>query len=276
MPNAPEIFKRRNSLLHLWCMLYAFDRTVQKNRFEVKSNPFFPMKENDSRGPRHGPQQWQYDHWKAKHATRGLKRGYYDSIVHRWHADKRYRESQWNIGWTEEYCRYLDLQATVDIKYIATWPERSRYHNMLVFKLEDEKDSGKMSHRDDFQSCSPITCCSRTPRKKEGKTPVFRSRTEKDNCRSMRSCDQNLEWQSWYYWEICDRKRHLHLRHPGNLKNGKNDINGKSDKIGMDGTNGYRFPELPKSLCTFLCQSVVFFKNISRTDISECRARDGE
>ena len=77
-----------------------------------------------------------------------------------------------------------------------------------------------------------------------------------------------------------DRKRHLHLRHPaGNLKNGKNDINGKSDKIGMygrNGTNGYRFPELPKSLCKFLCQSVVFFKNISRTDIRECRARDGE
>ena len=35
-----------------------------------------------------------------------------------------------------------------------------------------------------------------------------------------------------------DRRRRLHLRQLGvNLKSGKNDMNGKNDKIGMDGGN---------------------------------------
>ena len=69
-----------------------------------------------------------------------------------------------------------------------------------------------------------------------------------------------------------DRRRHLHLRQPGgNLKNGKNDMNGKNDKIGMDDGNGkneYTFPE-PLEILQVSC----IFSN-SRTDISECRARD--
>ena len=83
-------------------------------------------------------ERWQYDHWRAKDATRGVFRTNYHSILHRWHTDKRYQESQWNHGWTEAYCGYLDYLATIDISHIALWPERSRYHNMLVLKLQIE------------------------------------------------------------------------------------------------------------------------------------------
>ena len=81
------------------------------------------------------------------------------------------------------------------------------------------------------------------------------------------------------------RRRHLHRQRHGGIRNmgknpnyGENDINGKNYKICMDGRNGTnecRFLELPKSLCQFICQSVIFLLDITRTDTSECRARDG-
>ena len=60
MHNVPEILKRRNNLLHMWCVSCAVART--------------------DRGPRHGPKQWQNDHWKAKDAKRELGRGDYTSL----------------------------------------------------------------------------------------------------------------------------------------------------------------------------------------------------
>ena len=54
-----------------------------KNRFEIMSNPFYFMKEEDSRGSRHGPQQWQYDHWKAKDAKKGTQNREYETVLHR-------------------------------------------------------------------------------------------------------------------------------------------------------------------------------------------------
>ena len=76
-----------------------------------------------------------------------------------------------------------------------------------------------------------------------------------------------------------DRRRHLHLGQPGgNPNTGKNDTNGKDDKIGTDGRNGtheYGLPEPPSHFAIFFASHSYFFKN-SRTDNSECRARDGE
>ena len=75
------------------------------------------------------------------------------------------------------------------------------------------------------------------------------------------------------------RQRHVGVRYIGkNSNNGKNGINGKSDKIGTDlrnGTNEHRPLESLFLLAFFFCQSVVFLLDISRTDTSECRARDG-
>ena len=106
-----------------------------KNRFEITSNPSHFIKETHS-GGRHGPEQWQYDHWKARDATKGLTKRGYDSIVHRWLTDPQFQESQMSHGWTEEYCRYLDYLTTFNIKYNATGPERSRYHNMLALRFK--------------------------------------------------------------------------------------------------------------------------------------------
>ena len=75
------------------------------------------------------------------------------------------------------------------------------------------------------------------------------------------------------------RQRHGGIRNTGkNPNNGENDINDKNDKIGMDGRNGtneYRFPELPNHFGNFFASQSIFSLDISRTDISECRSRDG-
>ena len=111
-----------------------------KNRFEVMSNPFYSIKKKmilEDQDTDHNNGSMTIG--KAKDATG------YNSIVGRWLKDKRYQESHWNHwnhGWTEEYCRYLDYLVTVNISYIATWPEKS--HNMLVFETARRENPGNM------------------------------------------------------------------------------------------------------------------------------------
>ena len=52
-------------------------------RFEIMSVPCCTVKEDDCLGAKHGRERWQYDHWKAKDATRGVFRRNYRSILHR-------------------------------------------------------------------------------------------------------------------------------------------------------------------------------------------------
>ena len=195
-----------------------------KTRFEKMSVPFYIVKEDDSRGAKHARERWQYDHWKAKDATKAVLKRNYCSFWHRLHTDKRYQESQWNHGWTREYCRYLDYLATVDITYIATWPKRSRERCQIemIFNLQ------------------PVHLLFSDTRK--GKPPVLRSRNEKGKYHSMKSCDPNLNGRVGIVGKFMDRRYHLHLRQPGgNHMNGKihkNDMNGKDSKSGMDGENG--------------------------------------
>ena len=81
------------------CLMPSPEQTRRiKHRFEIMSNPFYFIKEEDSIGLKHGPKQWQYDHWKAKDANKRLGRREYVSVVHRWLTDPQYRESQWNHG----------------------------------------------------------------------------------------------------------------------------------------------------------------------------------
>ena len=69
----------------------------------------------------HGERQWQKDHWKGKDAKKEAKKHNQDSIEIRWINDAENRESQTKIGWTREYCPYLDFLTTIGISYCATW-----------------------------------------------------------------------------------------------------------------------------------------------------------
>ena len=160
-----------------------------KTRFEIASVPFSTVREDDSRRAKHGRERLQYDHWKAKDATR---RRIQEKLPFLFCTNGRQTNDIKNLNGITDgqtYCEYLDYFATVDATYIATWPERSRYHNILVLKLHDGKTSGKMPYRDDFKLAA--RSCSRTPGWK-GKPlyPEVATRTTKDH--SMKSCDQNL------------------------------------------------------------------------------------
>ena len=121
-----------------------------KTRLDITSNLLYVVKEGHT-GERHGPKQWQYDHWKVNDATEGAKKRNYQSIDHRWHTDPAYQEAQLSRGWTLEYCKCLDYLKTVNMNYIATWEERDREQNIFVLRYKDGKDHGEISIRDGFK-----------------------------------------------------------------------------------------------------------------------------
>ena len=132
------------------------ERRKIRSQFEVMSVPFYPVREGDTRGAKHGQTQWQYDHWKARDATMGAKKRGTDSNVQRWKEDETYRASQTAHGWTEEFCSYLDCLAPIDISYIETWKERSKYEISPVLKLRYGKHPGRMTRRKDLPQAARV------------------------------------------------------------------------------------------------------------------------
>ena len=114
-----------------------------KTHFEIMSVPFYSAREGDSRGAKHGQTQWQYDHRKARDAKKRCAEERDISIVQRWQEDETYRASHTAHGWTEEYCSYLDYLAPIDLSYVATWKERSRYENSLCSNSMMENIQGE-------------------------------------------------------------------------------------------------------------------------------------
>ena len=132
---------------------------------------------------------------------------------------------------------------------------------MLVLKLHDEKNPGKMSQRDYFKlAVRSLVVLGH----EEGKENILHSEVEKEEgkYRSMKSCDENLSDKVRIIGKIMNRKRHLHLRQPGgNLKNGKNHMRTAS--------------MIRQSFYKILAQSFFFFFFFFKHFACECRARDG-
>ena len=63
----------------------------------------------------------------------------------------RYRESQINIGWTEDHCARLDEIAAEDHSNIASAAERARRENAWVLVLNSSGPNSPMNQREDFQ-----------------------------------------------------------------------------------------------------------------------------
>ena len=60
-----------------------------------------------------------------------------------------YRQSQVNIGWTEEPCGRLDEIAAEDHSYFDTAAERARRENTWVFVLNRSGPNGPVIQRED-------------------------------------------------------------------------------------------------------------------------------
>ena len=154
------VFKRRNSVYCLRgiCLMPSPEKT------EKIKNPWRPcqihctserkvIQENDT------DQKWEYDHWKARDATKGLR---YDSIVHRWLTDPQFQESQWSHGWTEET---VDTWTTSppSVSSISKQGQKIKVSQHARVEVQRWEESRKDVNSRRIYTCNPITCCYQTP-----------------------------------------------------------------------------------------------------------------
>ena len=131
--------------MHMWNMPHAVIGAETQDQKSIRNQFDYSWR------ARRGPSQWQYDHWKAKYTRQNAKKKNHNSITGSWHNGELYRNSQIAAGCTEDYFRFLDSIATVNISYAATWSARSRYENNLTLGVHDQGPKpGPMKHRLDF------------------------------------------------------------------------------------------------------------------------------
>ena len=80
----------------------------------------------------HGQSQWQCDDWKARDGEKGC-------------AEKKISSHDASMAGRGGVSRI-----SICARHDATWKERTRYENMLVLKLNNEKHKGQTPNRDDF------------------------------------------------------------------------------------------------------------------------------
>ena len=104
-------------------------RKLNKDRFDVLSMPNYVIKKRPSHEKRDGNTERQRIYHQAHGASRKATKKGYKSIRVRFLSCLTCRQSQLNIGWTEEHCTRLDEIAAEDHSYIATVAERARREN---------------------------------------------------------------------------------------------------------------------------------------------------
>ena len=120
-------------------------RKLNKDRFGVLSIPNYVIKKGPSHNARH------------RNTERGREEGY-KSILDRFLKSLRYRKSQLNIGWNEEFCARYDAIAVEDHSCIATASERLRCEHTWVLVLNSSGPDGPMNQREDnYQWASSTT-----------------------------------------------------------------------------------------------------------------------
>ena len=68
----------------------------------------------------------------------------------------RYRQSQSDIGWTEEHCARLDEIAAEEDSFFAAGAERTKRENTWVLVLNSSGPNGTMNQREDYQEAKII------------------------------------------------------------------------------------------------------------------------
>ena len=82
------------------CLILSQEHTDKiKRRIDFHADPLFVV-ERRKTGERHGPEEWQYHHWKAVDAAKNCKKREYESIAKRLRDDLSYWDTQQEHGWT--------------------------------------------------------------------------------------------------------------------------------------------------------------------------------
>ena len=123
------------------CLMPSPEETERiKNRIDIIADPLHVVQQGN-RGVRHGLEDWKTHHWKAKDATRNVKK--------RGFTTRRDGKMNPNIDRPNRYMNgpasaasFVDYLNTVDINFEATQEERTRCHNQYVLRWKDEKNLG--------------------------------------------------------------------------------------------------------------------------------------
>ena len=106
---------------------------------------------------RRGNEEWQHHHWEAVDAVRNCKKREYTSVARRWPHEALYRNTQTYLGWSLEYCPFLDHLKTIQITCNATQGERLRYRNDFMLQWENPTNPGIMSIHEKFRDAVKTT-----------------------------------------------------------------------------------------------------------------------
>ena len=100
-----------------------------KLRLEALSIPHYVIKKERPRCARHGKPEAQKEHFVAHNARKRCLKKKFDGIHDRFLRDEVYRDSQLQIGWTEQKCIEMEKLAQEDHSYRLSRDEFQRYQN---------------------------------------------------------------------------------------------------------------------------------------------------
>ena len=136
---------------------------------------------------------------KRKIRSEMRKRKNHDSTLLRWQNGNRYRNSHIAVGWTEEYCRYLDSISSGDISCIATWSERSGYKNNLTLGVNVGAKPGTTKLRPDYPGAVRTLAAIKH---QEGRTSPYIPKHQRERQRPIEDRERlESEWGSWN-WNV--------------------------------------------------------------------------
>ena len=144
-----EAFQRRHNQLRMRKVFDTLSRARRK--FQKNRHPCWTS------ARRRGNEEWQHHHWKAVDAVRNCKKREYTSVARRWPHEAPCRNTQTYLGWSLEYCPFLDHLKTIQITCNATQGERLRYRNDFMLQWENPTNPGIMSIHEKFRDAVKTT-----------------------------------------------------------------------------------------------------------------------
>ena len=140
------------AVLHIANAEHAYKvRKLNSGRCDVPSVPPYVIEKGPSHGRRHGNTERQRIYHQAHGSSRKATKKGHKSIQDRFLRCATYRQSQLNIGWTEEHCARLDEIDAEGRAYIDTAAERARRENTWILELNSSGPNGPMNQREDYK-----------------------------------------------------------------------------------------------------------------------------
>ena len=187
-----------------------------------------------NRGVRHGPEDWQKHHWKAKDATRNVKKRGFTTTAKRWKDDLPMSRNPTGT-WMDPRVLHLSGLPQHSRHQLRGYPRRKNsIPQSIRVEVERRRDSRKMSNHFDFKKATRSLA---KVKHQEGQEHAwFHWITESDNSRSTSSHVRNSDGNVKIINKFMDRRRHpLQSRQPaGNPNNGKNDDTAGLGRIRTD------------------------------------------